>query len=144
MLKRLMVLALVAALAMALVACGQQPTVDEPVPGDQGAGDPAAGIAPQRGLMELEGDRVNAVGALEWIDLEGGFWAVTDGPTPEGEAAEVFAVIANGQEYQSELEALDGKDVIVSGTRLDGASIRMAGPEMQMDDVQEVGRGPAE
>jgi hypothetical protein len=139
MLKRLLIIALAASLTLALAACGQQDADNGTTPGD-----PSAGLVPQRGLMEVEGDRVNAVGTLEWIDLEGGFWAVTDGPTPEGDAAEVFAVIANGAEYQDELAALEERDVVVSGTRLDGASIRMSGPEMEMDSVQELGGGPAE
>lgn len=139
MLKRLLVMSLLAALALSMTACGQQGAADEADPNN-----PAAGISPQRGMMELEGDRVNAVGLLQWVELEGGFWAVTEVPMPEDETSDIIAVIANGAEYQDELAALEGRDVVVSGTRFDGMSIRMAGPEIEMDSVAEVGQGPAE
>ena len=77
MLKRLLVMSLLAALALSMTACGQQSAGDEADPSN-----PAAGTSPPQGLMELEGDKVNAVGLLQWVEIEGGFWAVTEVPMP--------------------------------------------------------------
>lgn len=144
MFKRAFVLVLVVSVAAALVACEPQARDTpngQPQNGETQNGD-AGAMQPQRGLMEVEGDRVNAVGELEWIDLEGGFWAVTQGQAAQDEAADVIAVIANWQEYEDQLEPLEGQLVIVTGTRLDGASIRMAGPEIEMESVGAMGQMP--
>lgn len=82
------------------------------------------------GLYDLEGDAVEAVGTVSWIDLEGGFWAITD------EAGTNVAVIANGDELHDELSALEGEDVSVTGERFEGMSIRMAGPEIVAESIE--------
>jgi len=126
---------LILTLSLALVLIGCSPT-DEPdveAPGD----DPATGLRLAPGLYELEDGSVQAVGTLEWVDLEGGFWAVTDG-TAAGDEGGNVAVIANGDELDAELSALDGRMVSVIGERFDGASIRMAGPEIIAETVEEI------
>lgn len=98
------------------------------------------------GLYELEDGSVQAVGTLEWSDLEGGFWVITGGTQAEGNVGETVAVIANADEFSDELDALKNRQVVASGTKLEGASIRMAGPEIEVESIQEMAGtgGPAE
>lgn len=133
MLKRLFALGLLAGLVLVLGACA--PSADD--------GDGAAGVQPERGLTDFDGSRVEAAGVLEWVELEGGFWAVTRGATEDDQAADVIVVLANGDEFRDELAPLEGRDVVVTGTRLDGVSIRMAGPEIEMDSIEELSDSPA-
>ena len=49
-----------------------------------------------------------------------------------------MAVIANGDEFEQQLESLKGQQVRVIGTRFDGVSIRMAGPEIVAEKVEAV------
>lgn len=135
-------------LAMGLVGCGSSqpattpvaptPSVDEqePVPGG------AAGMRLAPGLYDIENGKVQAIGTLEYSDIEGGFWAVIGGTEGEGNVGEVVAVIANGDEFKAELAPLKNKTVNVIGERLDGASIRMAGPEITMESVEEMSDTP--
>jgi hypothetical protein len=78
---------------------------------------------------------VQAVGAVEYRDLEGGFWAVIGGIEAEGDVGKVVAVIANGDNFAQQLKELEGLSVIVTGARLEGASTRMAGPEIEATSV---------
>jgi len=113
---------------------------------DGGSVPPSAGSQLAPGLNELEDGSAQAVGTLEWRDVEGGFWVITGGTEAEGNVGVTVAVVANGQEFQGQLEPLDGKQVLVTGKTLDGASIRMAGPEIEIDSVQAIDAtpGPAE
>lgn len=115
-------------------------TASEPMPEPEPVTTPGptTGTRLAPGLYDLEDGTVQAVGTLEYQDLEGGFWAVIGGTQSEGNLGETEAVIANGQDFVSELEALDGRLVSVSGTRLEGASIRMAGPEIEMTSITEI------
>lgn len=141
--------ALVAALPAALTGCGAG-AADEPpappassTPGGASAG--AMKMAP--GLYDLEDGTVQAVGTVEYRDLEGGFWAVIGGSEAEGDAGNVVAVIANGGDYATQLKGLEGLSVIVKGTRVEGASTRMAGPEIKATSVvaaSDAPPGPAE
>ena len=93
------------------------------------------------GLYELAGGRVRALGVLAYRDLEGGFWAVTDAPPglPVSPDARVVAVIANAADLTSvDFKALEGRSVAVEGKLVDGASIRMAGPELEAESVTAV------
>lgn len=101
--------------------------------------DPAAGSRVAMGLHDLGGGAVQALGMLEHLDLEGGFWAITRGT---GDAGEVVAVIANGDELSGTLGPLEGRVVMATGTRSEGPSIRMAGPEMVATEVVEVSDTP--
>lgn len=134
--RRLLALALVLSVALILVACAaeEEPPADE-VP------DGSAGLRLAPGLYDLEDGTVQAIGTLEWVDLEGGFWAVT-GATGENPEPTTLAVIANGNELADTLEPLAGKQVSVLGRRLDGASIRMAGPEIEADRIEELSDTP--
>ena len=84
-----------------------------------------------------------AVGAVEYRDLEGGFWAVVEG-TERG-AGEIVAVLTNGEEFAGQFRAGDGLSFEVRGERAGDVSIRMAGPEITATSVALVADGgPAE
>lgn len=104
--------------------------------------DPASGTRLANGLHEVGDGTVVGLGVLEWIELEGGFYALTGSPDGGG----TIAVIANPEDFADELRALVGATVQVTGTLADGASIRMAGPEIVIDSLAEVNDspGPAE
>jgi hypothetical protein len=84
------------------------------------------------GLYDLPDGSVQALGTLEYRDVEGGTWVIVGGSNLTGDAGKTVAVIANAAELGPKLEALKGVQVIASGTRIDGASIRMAGPEIKV------------
>lgn len=129
-------------LGTALVGCASteasdvNDTPEVTAPGDA-AGD-AAGLRLANGIYDQEDGTVIALGVLEWVDLEGGFYALTGSPEGNGN----IAVINNPEEYAGELEALLGKTVQVTGVRFDGVSIRMAGPEIVIDTVEEISDTP--
>lgn len=127
---RILSLALVLALAFVLTACAAEES--PPV------GDGAAGLRLANGLYDQEDGTVIALGTLEWVDLEGGFYAITGSPEGDGN----IAVIANADEFADELEALLGKTVSATGTRFDGVSIRMAGPEIIVETIEEISDTP--
>ncbi len=111
-------------IAFVLAACSppeEVPPVDSP-------SDP--------GLYDLSDGTVQAVGTLEWFAIEGGFWAIVD-ESPEGDGRTI-AVIANGDEIQDDLAPLRGRTVLVTGEPFEGVSIRMAGPEIIADTVEEL------
>jgi hypothetical protein len=130
------VIALVMAVALALVTagCGEADTS----PQEPADGDSLGQLAPP-GLYELEGGRTQALGVLAQRDLEGGFWAVVSAyPGETADEAEVVAVIANAEQLDVDLGALEGSFVKAEGQLLDGASIRMAGPELEADKLERV------
>lgn len=134
-------LAVFAILAVAGCAATDNTTTTPPP-----AGDPFNGTRLAPGLYDLDDGTAQAVGTLEWVDLEGGFWAVIGGTEATGDVGTTVAVIANAAEDDPVYAALAGKTVIVSGSRLDGASVRMAGPEMEASSISEISDtpGPAE
>lgn len=141
MLTRITALVLVAALAFAMVGCTTSGQRDMPAvsdSGDAGSEPDSAGMRLANGLYDLEDGTVQAIGTLTHMDLEGGFWAITGAPGAQGGEDAVIAVIANGSELQETLEPLAGKTVSVLGTRLEGASTRMAGPEVEATSIEEV------
>ena len=139
---------IIATLPAALAGCGAGAQDATPAPSTSSPpGGAAAGstkMAP--GLYDLEDGTAQAVGTAEYRDLEGGFWAVIGGTEAEGDVGKVVAVIANGDDYAQQLKELQGLSVIVIGTRLDGASTRMAGPEITATSVVAASdaAGPAE
>jgi len=139
----------IAALSAALTGCGADATDETPAPpassGPGGA--PAGGTKMAPGLYDLEDGTAQAVGTVEYRDLEGGFWAVIGGTEAEGDVGKVVAVIVNGDDYAAQFKELEGLSVIVTGTRLEGASTRMAGPEITATRVvaaSDAAPGPAE
>lgn len=142
---RIALLLLTVLLAFAAVGCATRGETGTPAVSDPGTTTPepgaaggSAGMRLANGLYDLEDGTVQAIGTLTYVNLEGGFWAVTGAPAAEGGEDAVIAVIANGAELQDALEPLAGKTVTVLGTRLEGASTRMAGPEIEATSVEEI------
>ncbi len=141
--RYLAVLMCLAALVAVATACSPaEPPESAPPP--TAPGDPTgSSLAP--GLYPLPDGTVQAIGTLEYRDLEGGFWAVIDRSAAAGAEGTVVAVIANADEFPAETGSLEGLGVIVAGTQLQGASIRMAGPEVEASSITSSGApGPAE
>jgi hypothetical protein len=138
MYTRIAALILTLALGAVLVGCAStaepEPAVD--VPGD------AAGLRLAPGIYDLDDGTVQVIGTLEYRDLEGGLYAIAGGTEADGGPDAVIAVVNNADEFASELEALEGKTVSILGTRFDGASIRMAGPEVIVDSIEELSDTP--
>lgn len=86
----------------------------------------------QPGLYDLSDGTVQAVGTYEHRDVEGGYWAIV------GDAASVVAVIANGDEFAKLVGSLEGHTVIVTGTKLDGASAHEASPQIEATAITQV------
>ena len=144
----LVLAAVIATLPAALAGCGAGAADEPPAPSVSSApgGAPAGGTKMAPGLYDLEDGTVQAVGTVEYRDLEGGFWALIGGTEAEGDVGKIVAVIANGGDYAQQLKELEGLSVIVKGARLEGASTRMAGPEITATSVVAASdaAGPAE
>lgn len=136
MYTRIIALALALVVGVAIAGCAAAESPDTGTPGDGGGA--AGGLRLANGLYDQEDGSVIALGVLEWVDLEGGFYALTGSPDGDG----TIAVIANADEFEDELEALVGKTVQVTGARSDGASIRMAGPEVVIESIEEISDTP--
>lgn len=127
--------------ALGLSGCAAQPASPptpaevEPEPTTTSPGG-AAGLRLAPGLYDLQDGTVQAVGTLEYSDLEGGFWVITGGTQFEGKEGTVIAVIANGQEFEDQLKQIEGRAVFTTGTKLDGVSTRMAGPEIEIIKIE--------
>lgn len=146
---RMMTLLLALSLAVVLAACApadEPETGAPPVEPEVGApGEmPGGETRPAPGLYDLGDGTAQAIGTLAWIDLEGGFWAVTDPTTAgsEGTGPTTIAVIANGDELDGELRPLEDSMVVLTGERFEGASIRMAGPEIVVETVDVIDDTP--
>jgi hypothetical protein len=141
MLKRTTILLLSLALALTLAAVGCSPA-DEPDVAEPDVGTPATddsmGLRLAPGLYDLEDGTAQALGILEWRDLEGGFWAILSTTGADSAEGTVVAVIAPGTDLDETFESLKGKMVLVTGTRFEGASIRMAGPEIVPTAIEEI------
>jgi len=138
-----------AILLLTAVACGGDPAPETRSPAAQpspAGSAPPAGTKLAAGLYDLADGTVQAVGTIEYRDLEGGFWVVIGGTEAEGDAGTVVAVIANGADYADQFTRHAGLSFVVDGTRLDGASTRMAGPEITATRVTLAAEdvGPAE
>lgn len=145
----LVIAAVIATLPAALAGCGAGASDEPPAPSASSTpgGAPAGGTKIAPGLYDLDNGMVQAVGTVEYRDLEGGFWALIGDTEAEDDVGKVVAVIANGDDYAQQFKELEGLSVIVTGTRLEGASTRMAGPEIQATSVvaaNDAAPGPAE
>jgi hypothetical protein len=120
-------------LSLAVLAGCSAPTPPAKTPGRPGGPIGATRIAP--GLYDLAGGTVQAVGTLEWRDLEGGFWAVTGVSATTPDVPAVVAVLTNAGKDDPMYTALAGQSVRVLGKRLSGVSVRMAGPEIAVTSI---------
>lgn len=120
-------------LALALGGCTPTTT-----PGTAPPTESSQGVAPQpapaSGVEELGDGRIAVTGTLVYSDLEGGFYLVRGN---DGETLYVLQPSAEG-EYGADMRSLTGSRVRVTGETIDGASIRMAGPEMMVESVEAV------
>lgn len=141
-----LIVTLLTLLLLSAAGCAQSEPPTSPTSGEEsGAESPTSPTSELRlapGLHELEDGGVQALGTLEWRDLEGGFWVIVGGTEADGNVGEAVAVIANSPEFQDELKPLEGKQVLVTGKKLEGASVRMAGPEIEIESVQEISDTP--
>lgn len=139
---RMRILLLGLTLALALTAVGCAAPADEPEPTQPDAEAPvtddAAGLRLAPGLYDMGDGTVQALGILEWRDLEGGFWAILSTTGADPAEGTVVAVIPPGTDLDQTYETLKGKTVMVTGKRLEGASIRMAGPEIEVSSIEEI------
>ena len=145
----LVVAAVIATFPAALEGCAAGAMDEPPAPSASSTpgGAPTGGMKIAPGLYDLTDGTVQAVGTVEHRDLEGGFWVVVGGTKAEGDVDKVVAVIANGDDYAQQFKELEGLSVIVTGARLEGASTRMAGPEIKATSVvatSDTRPGPAE
>jgi hypothetical protein len=141
MYPRILALILALAVVIALGACASTGP-DGDTDAEPGVTDPGMQLRLAPGMYDLEDGTVQVIGTLEYRDLEGGFYAVVDGTVTEDGLGKIIAVVNNADEFADELDALDGKPVSVIGTRFDGASIRMAGPEVIVETIEETSDTP--
>ncbi len=92
-------------------------------------------VAP--GISEWASGTVEAAGWVAWLDLEGGFWGLRDGPAVvDGvKQPKVIAVLLPGAASETAISQLNGVFAVASGSMQGGASIRMAGPELVVDKI---------
>jgi hypothetical protein len=129
---------LVFALAGSLCACAAEKPAQDPgkrPPVSQSPGG-AAGTQLAPGLYKQADGTAQAIGTLDYRDLEGGTWVILGGSEATGDVGQTVAVIANAADLGSKLDKLKGSQVIATGEMLDGASIRMAGPEMKVTAIE--------
>ena len=120
-----------------LVGCGSSGLTEETSPTTLQGPDSPGALAPP-GLYELKDGRTQALGTLVYRDIEGGFWAVVDQASGESlDVASVVAVLVGTEELGVDLAALEGGRVIAEGELSDGVSLRMAGPELVVDDIRQ-------
>lgn len=131
------ILALLVALAVAGCGASQTTTTAPPDPG------PATGSRLAPGLYDLADGTAEAVGTLQWRDLEGGFWAVIGGTEATGDVGTTVAVIVNAAKDDPAYVPLAGSTVRVVGERVSGASVRMAGPEIRATSISALSDTPA-
>jgi hypothetical protein len=132
------VLPVLAVLAVSLIAAAC--TVAPPEAGDPsvpGTSKPGRPVPPRSNYSELPDGTVEAVGYVGRSDLEGGFWALYDRPQgpPSAIQPRIVAVLLPGDVGEPAIAAMDGSRVTVTGRAQQGASVRMAGPEVRVDTI---------
>jgi len=144
MLTRIAALSVAVALSLTLAACAdtEGDTAEPPADSEESPG--STQRAP--GVYEQPDGTAEVIGTLEYRDIEGGVWLITDPTAPVDSEGSTLMVIANASTYQTELEALEGQPVLAAGTPLDGVSTRMAGPEIEITSIElrEDTGGPAD
>lgn len=138
MMRQIATAAVIALLALTLGACAGGNGDDTGGTDGNGSTDGAGSSRLAAGLYDMEDGTVQAVGTLAYQDLEGGFWAIVGGTGADANTDTIIAVINNSDEFLDQIESLEGKTVLAVGTRFDGATIRMAGPEIVITSIEEI------
>lgn len=101
-------------------------------------GEPSQETPVAPGLHEREDGTVQAVGILDYRDLEGGFWAVVDTSDPaQADDADVVAVLGSSDEIPGPIKSYEGKYVSVIGLQRD-VSVYQAGPFVEVQSIKVV------
>jgi hypothetical protein len=129
-------LAVVLALAFTSGCAAETPDEGPEAPGTEDPQPPTSAPALAVGVHDSGDGTVQVVGFLEYVELEGGIWRIVDASASD--EAETLAVLGNAAEMEDELAELEGAPVAADGRWLDGTSIRMAGPELDVDDIAEI------
>lgn len=112
-----------------------------PTDRDQTNGDATPNEPP--GIYQSEGGESRIIGVVVRRDLEGGFWAIADAETSaDAEAAQNLAVLIPSQTgvvTEVQFAEAEGHLVEVKGILSDGPSIYMAGPLLEVEELQVVG-----
>lgn len=87
------------------------------------------------GIYKMTGGRVQVLGQLLRREEEGGFWTIVLA-RPEESRIGTTVVIANADSVEADLNAMDGSFVSAVGSIREGSvSVRMAGPELEVDTI---------
>lgn len=123
------------ATALLLAGCsGAKPTVGPSTPSSSGSG---SAPTVSSGLVKRADGSVDATGYVGHSSLEGGFWALYDRPAgpPAATHPRIVAVLLPGKVPDTDIAALKGSRVIVTGRLQTGLSTRQAGPELKVDTI---------
>jgi hypothetical protein len=92
-------------------------------------------VAP--GITEWADGTVEVTGYVQWMELEGGFWALVDraAHVDGSRQPKVVAVLLPGPVSETTISTFNGSYVVARGRMQGGASIRMAGPEVVVDKL---------
>lgn len=104
-------------------------------------GGPSTGTQLAPGVYDQQDGTVRVVGTLEYRDVEGGTWLITDGTKPVNDPGKTLAVIANAAQFIDKLQPLKDGSVNAVGKKLDGVSTRMAGPEIELISIEAASEG---
>jgi hypothetical protein len=92
---------------------------------------------PEPGLTTTEEGKAQAVGIFSYVDLEGGFWRIAESASSSGaQDAPTVVVIANSESLPEGASSYEGEYVRASGELFEGATIRMAGQEMIVENIE--------
>jgi hypothetical protein len=126
-----------AMLAVSVLACACVPSAAAPATTAPGAPSMPVTRTIAPGMSEWASGNVEAAGWVTWVDVEGGFWTLKDGPAVVAGAKppKTIAVLLPGVVSETTIATFDGSYVVARGRIQGGASIRMAGPELVVDDL---------
>jgi hypothetical protein len=129
---------LVTTLALSACASTTVPPTSAPAPLPPGASG-KVGAMPVAAVTDLGGGRVVANGWVAYEpELEGGFWAVMDMAPSTSSVVQpkIVAILLPGTVTVEQLKNVEGTFVGAEGVLQEGASIRMAGPEVVVDALR--------
>jgi hypothetical protein len=135
---RALAAAAIVALAVSVVTCAPAASPSASAPAVPTSAPVPGGPAVRRpGLERPASGPAVAYGWVVHETIEGGFWALVDGPPSPASAEQpkVVVVLLAGRVPEAEIARLEGSFARASGKVSDGVSVRMAGPEMKVDTI---------